>query len=141
MDRRPKKEWLFIDTSAFIALNDQSDTYHQAAIDFFTPANILSLGIIPVTTNFIFAEVYTYFCRFHQVAIMIGESIRTSKVLKYLRVEEKDEELAWEIAKKYKDKDFSYTDCLNFAVMTRLGCQKAFAFDQHFKQMGFLVFP
>jgi len=27
-------------------------------------------------------------------------------------VEEKDEELAWEIAKKYKDKDFSYTNAI-----------------------------
>ncbi|HAG09571.1 MAG TPA: VapC toxin family PIN domain ribonuclease [Desulfotomaculum sp.] len=141
MDRRQKKEWLFIDTSAFIALNDQNDTCHQAAIEFFTPTNILSLGVIPVTTNFVFAEVYAYFCRFHQIAIMIGESIRISKVLKYLRVEEKDEDLAWEIAKKYKDKDFSFTDCLSFAVMIRLGCQKAFAFDRHFRQMGFLVFP
>lgn len=52
-----------------------------------------------------------------------------------------DEDLAWEIAKKYKDKDFSYTDCLSFAVMTRLGCRRAFAFDQHFRQMSFLVFP
>jgi len=61
--------------------------------------------------------------------------------LKYTRVEEKDEHLAWELAKKYTDKDFSFTDCLSFTVMSRLDCRKVFAFDQHFRQMGFEVFP
>lgn len=141
MVKSRKKEWLFMDTSAFIALNDRSDANHEAATGFFTPKNLASLRVIPVTTNFVFAEVYAYFCRFHRVAVMIGESIRTSEVLKYLRVEEADENAAWELAKKYTDKDFSFTDCLSFAVMTRLGCRKAFAFDQHFRQMGFEVFP
>ncbi|MEW6274797.1 MAG: PIN domain-containing protein [Bacillota bacterium] len=141
MVKSRKKEWLFIDTSAFIALYDRSDLNHEAAAGFFTPANISSLRVVPVTTNIVFAEVYAYFCRFHQVAVAIGESIRTSEVLKYLRVEEVDEHLAWELAKKYNDKDFSFTDCLSFAVMSRLGCRKAFAFDQHFRQMGFEVFP
>ncbi|MGI9862447.1 PIN domain-containing protein [Moorella naiadis] len=136
-----KKELLFIDTSAWIALYDQDDAYHMDAVRFFTPDNLLMRRLIPVTTNFIFAEVYTYFCRNHSMAVTIGQSLKASKILKLLHVEEADEAKAWEIAQKYADKDFSYTDCTSFAVMRRLNCRKAFAFDTHFSQMGFEVLP
>jgi predicted nucleic acid-binding protein len=39
------------------------------------------------------------------------------------------------------DKDFSYTDCTSFAVMQLLGLDTAFAFDQHFRQFGFVCLP
>lgn len=134
-------ELLFIDTSAWIALYDQGDAHHGDAVRFFTPDNLRAKKLIPVTTNFIFDEVYTYFCRNHDVAVMIGQSLKASKVLKLVQVREADEAKAWEIAQKYGDKDFSYTDCTSFAVMQRLNCHKAFAFDNHFRQMGFEVVP
>ncbi|QGP92783.1 23S rRNA-specific endonuclease VapC20 [Neomoorella glycerini] len=136
-----KKELLFIATSAWIALYDQDDAFHKDAVSFFTPDNLRARKLIPVTTNFIFDEVYTYFCRNHSAAVTIGQSLKASKILKLLRIEEADEAKAWEIAQKYADKDFSYTDCTSFAVMQRLNCHKAFAFDNHFRQMGFEVFP
>ena len=136
-----KRELLFIDTSAWIALYDQDDAHHKDAIRFFTPHNLRLRRLIPVTTNFIFAEVYTYFCRNHSIALTIGQAIKASKILKLLRVEEADEARAWEITQKYADKDFSYTDCTSFAVMQRLNCRKAFAFDTHFNHMGFEVVP
>lgn len=136
-----KKNWLFVDTSAWIALYDKSDINHMAALEFFAPDSIRTLAALPVTTNFVFAEVYAYFCRNHQAAVTIGEYMRTSKVLRYERVEPIDEDMAWEMAKKYPDKDFSFTDCLSFIVMERLACRKAFAFDQHFRQMGYEVYP
>ncbi|NPV79593.1 MAG: PIN domain-containing protein [Firmicutes bacterium] len=134
-------DWLFIDTSAFIALHDAGDRYHEAAKGFFTPEQIRSLGVRLITTNFVFAEVYSYFCRNHTDAIAVGEYIRGSRILHYLRAEPADEEAAWQIAKRYHDKDFSFVDCLSFAVMSRIGCDKAFTFDSHFGQMGFKVFP
>ncbi|WP_258360070.1 type II toxin-antitoxin system VapC family toxin [Moorella sulfitireducens] len=136
-----KKEFLFIDTSAWIALYDRDDAHHQAAANFFTPDNLREYRLTPVTTNFVFAEVYTYFCRNHSAAIYIGKTLKESKTLRIVRVEEADEAIAWEIARKYADKDFSYTDCTSFAVMQRLNCRKAFTFDNHFRQMGFEVLP
>jgi predicted nucleic acid-binding protein len=35
------------------------------------------------------------------------------------------------------DKDFSFTDCVSFVVMWEMGIKEAFAFDEHFNQMGF----
>lgn len=34
------------------------------------------------------------------------------------------------------DKQWSFTDCTSRVVMERLGIQKVFAFDDHFRQFG-----
>lgn len=134
-------EWLFIDTSAFIALHDASDRHHEAAKGFFTPARIRELRVQLVTTNFVFTEVYSYFCRTHADAVAVGTYIRESKALRYVHAGPADEEAAWELARKYLDKDFSFVDCLSFVIMSRIGCRKAFTFDSHFQQMGFEMLP
>jgi predicted nucleic acid-binding protein len=134
-------EWLFVDTSAFIALCDAGDQYHEAAKSFFTPKHIRGLRVQMLTTNWVFSEVYAYFCRVHEDAMAIGAAIRESKALRYVRPEPTDEEAAWQLAQKYGDKDFSFVDCLSLAIMLRIGCTKAFTFDSHSRQMGFEMLP
>ena len=56
-------------------------------------------------------------------------------------VKDIDEEKAWEIFLKFKDKEFSYTDCTSFALMQRLQIDTAYSFDSHFKIMKFQVLP
>lgn len=41
----------------------------------------------------------------------------------------------------HKDKSYSFTDCLSFLVMERLGIQQVLTFDKHFIQAGFKVLP
>jgi len=43
-----------------------------------------------------------------------------------------DLETAWEIGLAYADQDFSVVDRTSFAVMRRLGIERAASFDQHF---------
>ena len=57
----------------------------------------------------------------------------------YVTVE--DEDAAWALFRKFRDKDFSYTDCTSFAVMERLRLRTAFAFDRRFAAMGYRVEP
>lgn len=45
------------------------------------------------------------------------------------------------IFKKFEDQDFSFCDCLTFAVSRYLGVKEAFAFDQHFRTFGLVVHP
>jgi predicted nucleic acid-binding protein len=45
------------------------------------------------------------------------------------------------IFKRFKDQDFSFCDCLSFATAKALGIKEAFAFDQHFKTFGLIVYP
>ena len=52
-----------------------------------------------------------------------------------------DEDEAWAIFKKHRDKAWSFTDCTSMAVMQRLDVTTAFALDEHFEQMGFRRVP
>jgi predicted nucleic acid-binding protein len=49
--------------------------------------------------------------------------------------------MARNVLHKYSDKDLTYTDAINMAVMIRIGLKNVFAFDWHFTLLGFQVFP
>lgn len=135
---------LFIDTSAFVALEDEDDKEHKAALDYRekirreeTPFRAL------YTSNYILDEVVTLLRLKlgHQAAVVFGENLRRSKVLRRLRVTPAIEDNAWKIFKKYSDKDFSFTDCTSFVLMEQEAISTAFTFDEHFQQYGFQMVP
>jgi predicted nucleic acid-binding protein len=47
-----------------------------------------------------------------------------------------DVALARQIFFSFDDKQWSFVDCLSRAMMERLSIQRAFAFDEHFRQFG-----
>jgi len=48
-----------------------------------------------------------------------------------------DLETAWQIGLSYRDQDFSLVDRTSFAVMLRLGIERAASFDDHFAVFRF----
>ena len=129
---------LFVDTSAWYALVDKKDPDHPAAVFFFRN-NKISL----LTTNFIFDETVTLLRRRLGwiVAVDFGRRLKDSGFTTLMAVRREDEEKAWELFIKYKDQEFSYTDCTSFAVMGAFRIKAAFSFDSHFKTMNYQVFP
>jgi len=135
-----KERNVFIDTSAFIAMRVSDDVHYNDAQGFLKAVKDQRLRLH--TTNFILDEVYTYFCRTHEVAIEMAELIMNNPLINFHRISVGDEKEAWGILKAYNDKEFSYTDATSFAIMERLKLKAAFAFDVHFKQYGqFVVLP
>lgn len=47
---------------------------------------------------------------------------------------------AWEMFKKYEDRELSFADCMSFALMKNMGLHKAFTFDEHLRQLGGEIF-
>jgi len=43
---------------------------------------------------------------------------------------------AWEVFRQFRDKQWSFTDCVSRVVIERLSIPAAFAFDEHFRQFG-----
>lgn len=43
---------------------------------------------------------------------------------------------AREVFERYADKQWSFTDCVSYAVIERLGIKQTFAFDRRFRQFG-----
>ena len=128
---------LFVDTSALVALEDEDDENHDAAVEY---RNQLSQRKTPYralyTSNYITDETLTLLrlrCG-HQVAVAFGEMIRSSKIMSVLWITPTVEEDAWKIFKEHQDKDFSLTDCTSFALMRTEAIDTAFTFDRHFSQ-------
>jgi len=134
------KRDIFVDTGAFIAMRVQDDADHGKAVTFLKIIKEQKLRVH--TTNFILNEVYTYFCRAHDIAVEMAELIGNNPLITLHRVDAGQEEQAWKILKSFADKDFSYTDATSFVVMESLGIETVFAFDDHFRQYGkFIVVP
>ncbi len=126
----------FVDTSLWYALVDERDPNHDDAVALTaTPGGPLT------TTNWVFGETLTLTrTRLgHPVAVALGARLLNRTGLRIVRVGPRDEQHAWALFRRYRDKDFSFTDCTSFAVMRRLRISHALAFDHHFRQMGFRV--
>lgn len=131
---------LFVDTSAWLALNDRNDQYHNKAAA--KSSEIKKQRIELITSEYILDESITLI-RYrvsHQAAVIFGDSLLESSIVRIEEVTNEDRLKAWEMFKRYEDKELSFTDCASFVFMKHLRLQKAFTFDEHFKQMGFEIF-
>ena len=131
----------FIDTSGWCAVYDKSDKYHAAAFSFWQSA-AAKLGVL-YTSDYIMDETLTLLnIRInHAAAVEFGRTILSSKVVKVIPVTKPRWEEAWKLFVKYRDKDFSFTDCTSFVVMRELNLKEVLTFDKHFPQMGFINVP
>jgi hypothetical protein len=131
---------LFVDTSAWLALNDKNDQYHGEAVS--RSAKIRQQKIQLVTSEYVLDESITII-RYrvsHRAAVIFGDALMSSTIVSIEDIADVERLKAWALFKKYGDKELSFTDCTSFALMMKLGLQKAFAFDDHFKQIGFQLF-
>lgn len=132
---------LFIDTSAFIALIDKDDQYHAQAREFYQKK--LSPPFKLTTTNFVVCETINFLrARLPlKYAVEYRDDIITSKIVSIIHITPDMEISAFNVMKRHKDKNYSFTDCTSFVVMKELSITTSFTFDEHFRQMGFAVFP
>lgn len=130
---------IFVDTSAFFALADQTDRFHSLAVRFVETNERLL-----VTSNMVVHETITLIrMRLgYEQAVKVGRRLFDETVTPLIRVTATDERKAWDTFMRYHDKRFSFVDCTSFVLMQRLGIRAAFAFDQDFIQFGrCVVYP
>lgn len=161
---------LFVDTGAFIALNDTRDQYHALATRFYEDIGEKRTPLL--STNCILNEAYSWLQRQSgfrfPAAWRFGEWFRgvsshatlrgspeTGRFGRAHRVEVTDprkpftllytdpaiEEEAWGFFAQHGASGATYTDCISFAVMKMLGLKRAFTFDEHFEEAGFSLVP
>jgi len=131
---------LFVDTSAWLALNNKNDQHHDEAVSKITKVRQQKIQL--VTSEYVFDESVTII-RYrisHRAAVAFGDALISSNVASIEDITNEERLKAWVLFKKYRDKDLSFADCTSFALMVKLKLQKAFSFDNHFKQVGFELF-
>jgi predicted nucleic acid-binding protein len=123
---------LFVDTSAWYAAADSSDASNARA------KAILAAGEPLVTSDHVLAETWTLLRhRIHRRAAERFWEVLRSGVAAIEPVGAADLEAAWQIGIAYPDQDFSIVDRTSFAVMRRLGIERAASFDDHFAVFRF----
>lgn len=118
---------VFVDTSVWYAAMDRSDANSARA------RAILSAGEPLLTTDHVLVETWgllRYRGR-RDVANQYWELLRTGLAITEF-ITPADLEAAWQIGEVYPDQDFSIVDRTSFAVMRRLGIERAASFDHHF---------
>jgi len=130
---------IFVDTSAWYALLDKTDSFHASATTSYK-----SITHPLVTTNYVADEIITLTKNRlgYKTSVEVGQMLWNEEVAILIHVTSNDEKKAWEIFVRHQDKGFSFTDCTSFAIMERLEIIEAFAFDDHFSQYNdFIVLP
>ena len=118
---------VFVDTSVWYAVMDRGDSHSPRA------KAILNSGNPLLTTDHVLVETWALLRYRGQdaAARRFWDSLR-SGIAAVEFVTPADLESAWQIAETYADQNFPIVDCTSFAVMRRLGIERAATFDHHF---------
>lgn len=135
---------LFIDTGAWVALNNKRDSYHLMAVR--ANRKFLDNGYFYVTSNFVLDEAFTLLRHDagHKKAVEFGHEIKYLETIRKIQVFYINQSLMYrasDLFEKYSDKDFSFTDCASFILMEMWDINEAFSFDKHFEQRNFIRLP
>ncbi len=64
----------------------------------------------------------------------IGETLLNSNLWKMIKITEVDFVKTWKMIKKYKDKEWSFTDVTSFIIMESYKIPAYLSFDSHFSE-------
>jgi predicted nucleic acid-binding protein len=132
---------LFVDTAGWVACADEADPAHAGAAA--ARDRWLKRGGLLTTTDYVVDETLTLLRV--RLGINAAEAwwsqIEGSSRLRWEYIGPERADVARGMFFRYRDKDFSFTDCTSFAVMRELKLREALTTDRHFRQMGFTVKP
>ncbi|HEU5138761.1 MAG TPA: PIN domain-containing protein [Bacillales bacterium] len=124
----------FVDTGAFIALNDSSDQHFHDAVEIASQLG----GCTFVVSDAIINETYTllrYRLGFHPASrflnmVLANDDYQIVNVSHEMRME------TFRLLEKYNDQKVSYCDALSVTIMQKMKINRIFAFDRHFDILG-----
>jgi uncharacterized protein len=118
---------LFVDTSVWYAAMASADSSNSRAKEILSAAETLYI------TDHVLVETWSLLQRriHHKAAERFWEGLR-SGIAVFEPVGLADLETAWHIGVSFPDQDFSLVDRTSFAVMRRLGIERAASFDNDF---------
>jgi predicted nucleic acid-binding protein len=124
---------IFVDSSAWFASVVPSE------IDYPAATRWMSQNAEPLlTTDYVVDETLTLLRsrRQPQLALTLGDQFFHGGIAQLYFLDESETRLAWEVFRRYSDKDWSFTDCTSKVLIEKLQITTAFAFDHHFRQFG-----
>ncbi len=124
---------VFVDTSAWFAAVAPGDANHAATVDW------LARNRRPLATTDYIADETLTLLRMRgerQRAITLGARLFAGDLATLHYLTPGQIHAAWQVFQQFSDKNWSFTDCTSKVVIEELGCVRAIAFDEHFRQFG-----
>lgn len=123
---------IFVDTSFWYALFDPKCREHKLA-----KATLARQDDRLVTSEFVLSESLTLLRSrgLHEQGLAMWHKLFAGELARLVQTTEIDFQRAWQLF-QFRDKQWSFVDCLSFALIERFGIRKALAFDHHFRQFG-----
>ena len=128
---------VYVDTSAILALLNANDDFHAKAAAIWI--DLLDQSTRLTTNSFVLVETYAL------VQNRLGlDAVRTlaQNIIPIFEIKWIDNSLYQQTITTYltaNRRQLSLVDCSSFIVMYRLNINKAFTFDNHFREQGFEV--
>ena len=125
---------VYIDTSAFIAVLDADDRNHQKARKIWE--DLIDHQDILISSNYILIETIALIQ--NRLGIQAVRDFQNT-VIPLLTIDWVNETIHNEAIMGVLtagQKSLSFVDCISFQTIRRLGIQKVFTFDKHFKAQG-----
>ncbi len=129
-------ERVFVDSNYFIALFNPFDNLHLKARKI--TEELVREKIPLVISNFIFLETATILSqkRGKEIAIEVGNYFFSNLTIEIVHIDESLQESSWKIFQEIKNKNMSFVDCSNIAVIKAEGISKLLTFDiEDFKKL------
>jgi hypothetical protein len=132
---------LFVDTAGWMACADGADPAHRPACAARDAA--LEQASMLVTTDYVIDETLTLLRK--RLGLSAAEAwwdqVDGSARLRWEWIGPTRAEKARRVFFRYRDKEYSFTDCTSLVVMQELKLRLALTTDEHFRQMGYQVLP
>jgi uncharacterized protein len=128
---------VFLDSAYLIALAHPGDEHHHKAREIAGALSSARTRIL--TTSGVLLEVGSALSkiRFRRAAIQLVDSLESSPLVEIAALSEALCKEGWELFRERLDKEWSWIDCISFALMRHRQLQQALTTDEHFEQAGF----
>jgi len=126
-----------LDTSFIIAFFNAEDDFHDDAKTIIGNTLAKDPLIKFYFTDYIFDEIVTLLKirKIPKESIeAIGEALLHSNLWKLIKISKLDFQNTWKMAKKYNDKEWSFTDVNSFIIMEAYKILVFLSYDAHFSE-------
>ena len=133
--------YIFVNTTGWLALYNPNDPNHITARALWDELRNQTVRF--ATTDYVMDEVYTalkVFGSLH-VAQAVRELINNSGLLRLFMTDSVIFDRAWQVFMEDENPQWTYTDCVNYAVIQYLGINEVITFDPRFAPPKVSVLP
>ena len=132
-------EKIYVDTSAFYALLDRSDQYHEQAKDLWP--SLLEDHVALMTSNYVVSETISllqYRLGFKAALIWYKDILG---IVEIAWTDQNIHRKAFELWINLGRHHLSLCDCASYIIMNQHHIEKAFSFKKSFANQGFTLLP